>query len=177
VRVTADTELHFYLVWVTLSRTQWLHAPFHPWKGKWRDFDNSRDVSCMELVVPSAGTFPDLPPSAPCLESIVLLARREPLAPKLREELATQFREVVEQVRAVPARFGPKFLHDFVFPRDGVGDISMNGVRNFPDVNKVMPIEDPVYRLNSELAQKLGHRFDLIRTLTTANLGAHDADG
>ena len=61
-KVTSGVEAHLYLVWLTLEAGQRLHAPFHPWQGKWEQFDRGKDIrrsgsAALDLAYVAAGRY------------------------------------------------------------------------------------------------------------------------
>lgn len=171
VEVRARVRLHFYLMWVTFERERRLHAPFHPWNGRFEAFDQARDVALMELALPSEpkGVWSVEEP-APSLETLILLARRQPLSPELVRALPEDFGGIVRSATGRLNLSEPGFLHEFAHPQELAKEESGRELR-LPDFTRTVPIQDPVYQLNRALRERMSGHFELIRTLTVAYLG------
>lgn len=173
LHITSSSEMHHYLFWLTLERGQCLHAPFHPWRGSWKDFDNAKDLICRELALPQGRdeTFSELRGNGASLETIILLARCQPLGLDLRRRMEGEFQSVVNSIKAKPALDDLTFIHAFVHPGNEFSRSAGERLRTFPDFTRTLPIDTPIYQLTTALVEKFGSHFDLIRTLTVANIG------
>lgn len=174
VHVTASAPLHLYLVWLTidpqLNRKRPSQLPFHPWKESWQEYLPTEDVGRSILTIPGTLNQTLAMEEKPGLETIVLLARQEPLPEDDQwvKELPGKFEHALGSIKTRPKLANSKLLREF--PDQKCVTAAESDWRLFK-TGETHPIGDPVYELYSALGTELTGHFKLIRTLSVMNIG------
>jgi hypothetical protein len=176
VRLTAGLEAggsaHLYLLWLTLTGRAWRHVVCFPWLGDFfRACEHVVDKRC------SSVTLPEQDPRGyweidrgTGMETILLLARREPLSEESCRTLKKDLEAAMKAVESkAPLGNNPQYLLDFIHPKP-VKNTSDNVGTRLPILYKPGRVIDPIYEFCCRLSQKVGPHFDAIHTLTVAKI-------
>lgn len=162
IEVTANRPVLLYLVWITSDGTA---QPLYPWEpGRWDVCPAREPIDRLLLPAPDAGgeygTWTVNSP--PGLETVVVMARESPLFNDFCARLPTILSGFPAKARASDAGRAAWFEcrdHD-VFQLEKAR-LNLNPV----------PVDDPIFQIQTRLRDRLGFRFSLIKAVTLVNCG------
>jgi hypothetical protein len=156
LRAHVNRPAYLYLVWLS---SEGLATPVYPWQpGKWA---RQAGAAATEVLLPDSGSTWGIDSPAG-VESVLLLVREEPLSPRLLDQLPGRLANcpcleaLPEPGRAVWFEFRPS---------DGEA-----AAKRRLDT-EARPIEDPVWRLELFLREKLASIFSLVSVVSFAHRG------
>ena len=164
VRVQLNRPAFVCVVWIASDgRAQ----PLFPWTGlEWNVSPKFRRVECLALpqehLGGKKGYYPLDSPAG--IETVVLLARDEPLA----SGLASKLQGVFKMIAANSASLQPRILLEPYLFKHQMGCASPSlAVR----LGEPQVIDDPVLNVTAETVTKFSERFPLIVGISFANAG------
>jgi serine/threonine protein kinase len=163
VEARVNRPAHLYLVWID---AEGVPQPVYPWRpGDWSELAvEDRPVTHVSLPANEGRGWP-MKQGASGMETLILLAREEPLDLDLKSRLGDLPRAALQDARSLV------WFEDWSVVRDGsVGGSSLGSRARGPCFFDV-DIKDPVLQILGLLKERLKDHFSMMRAVSFANRG------
>jgi serine/threonine protein kinase len=159
IEVRLNQPGYAYLLWID---SEGKLTPLHPWVAG-SDWELAGESPCSELILPGGGEV--LPISGPAgVETLVLMARDEPLSPGERQRLPGWLPARFPRLASLPNPARPRWLVCRQEECQPAGS-------SHKGIGPPRPASDPLFQIDALLRERLGPRFRLVQAVSFTNLG------